>query len=421
MHDQSRHHTAANAIEAVFRIEQARLVAGLTCLVRDIGLAEELAQDALVVALRNWADNGVPANPGAWLMQTAKRRAIDYFRRNKMAARKLDALGYDLREVESRVPDFDSRLDDDVGDDLLKLIFTSCHPAISPESRMALTLRVVGGLTTDEIARAFLVPEATVAQRIVRAKRSLAEAGLPFEVPRGADRDARLASVLAVVYLVFNEGYAATAGDDWTRPQLCEEAMRLGRILAELVPAEPEVHGLSALMHLQASRLKARVAPDGSPVLLLDQDRTQWDFTLIGRGMDALARANALDGRGTYVVQAEIAACHARAARAADTDWIRIAALYDALIVVQPGPVVGLNRAVAHGMAYGPAIGLQHLDSLGSDPALRSYALLPGARGDMLEKLGRRPEAAAEFRRAAELTRNGSERTVFLARAAACA
>lgn len=412
---------ASRTIEAVFRLEQPRLIAGLTRIVRDVGLAEELAQDALVVALKSWGENTVPANPGAWLMQTAKRRAIDYFRRNKMAARKLDELGHDLRETESSMPDYASALDDDLGDDLLKLIFTSCHPAISREARLALTLRVVGGLTTDEIARAFLVPEPTVAQRIVRAKRSLAEAGLPFEVPRGADRDARLGSVLEVIYLIYNEGYAATAGDDWTRPQLCEDAMRLGRIVAALAPAEPEVHGLSALMQLQASRLRARTQPDGTPILLLDQDRAIWDQLLIGRGLDALARANALGGNGPYVLQAEIAACHARARTADATDWSRIAATYDRLSIALPSPVVELNRAVAHGMAHGPAAGLALLDSLATEPALRTYHLLPSVRGDLLVKLGRFGEAAGEFTRAAAMTRNAREKALLLARAAACA
>lgn len=412
---------ANRTVEAVFRLEQPRLIAGLTRIVRDIGLAEELAQDALVVALKSWAESGIPANPGAWLMQTAKRRAIDYFRRNKMAARKLDELGHDLRETESEMPDYDTALDDEMGDDLLKLIFTSCHPAISAEARVALTLRVVGGLTTDEIARAFLVPEATVAQRIVRAKRSLAEAGLPFEVPRGDERNARLASVLEVIYLVYNEGYAATAGEDWTRPQLCEDAMRLGRILAELAPDEPEVHGLSALMQLQASRLGARTAPDGTPILLLDQNRALWDQLLIRRGLAALARGRELQGTGSYLLQAEIAACHARARTADATDWNRIAATYDLLIEVLPSPVVDLNRAVAHGMAHGPAAGLAHLDSLGDHPVLRNYHLLPSVRGDLLFKLGRMTEAEIEFRRAADMTRNAREKALLLARAAQCA
>ena len=410
------------AIEAVFRLEQARLIAGLTRIVRDVGLAEELAQDALIVALKHWPEAGVPRNPAAWLMQTAKRRAIDYFRRNKMAARKLDELGHDLREEEQTAPDLDTPLDDDVGDDLLKLIFTSCHPAISPEARVALTLRLLGGLTTDEIARAFLVPEPTVAQRIVRAKRNLAEAGLPFEVPRGADRAARLGSVLEVLYLIFNEGYTATAGSDWTRPQLCDEAMRLGRVLAGLVPDEPEVHGLVALMEIQASRLPARTGRGGEPVLLLDQDRSRWDQLLIRRGLAALERATGLGGaQGPYVLQASIAACHARARKAADTNWRAIAGYYDELAEVTPSPVVELNRAVAHAMAYGPAQGLALLDAVAEAPALRNYHLLPSVRGDFLVKLGRPSEARAEFERAAALTRNERERALLLDRARSCA
>ncbi|WP_423068002.1 RNA polymerase sigma factor [Devosia sp. CN2-171] len=409
------------AIEAVFRIEQARVIAGLTRIVRDVGLAEELAQDALLVALKHWPESGVPRNPGAWLMQTAKHRAIDYFRRNKMAARKLDELGHDLREIESTAPDLDTPLDDDVGDDLLKLIFTSCHPAISQEARVALTLRLLGGLTTDEIARAFLVPEPTIAQRIVRAKKSLAEAGLPFEVPRAEERDARLGSVLEVLYLVFNEGYSATAGDDWTRPALCEEAMRLGRILAGLAPRDAEVHGLVALMEIQASRLRARTAHDGTPILLLDQNRGLWDQLLIRRGLAALEVAEDLGGRGPYALQAAIAACHARARKGEDTDWPRIAALYDALAITTPNPVIELNRAVAHSMAFGPADGLAILDGIAHAPALKSYHLLPSVRGDFLMKLGRRDEARLEFDRAAGLTRNQRERDLLLARAAECA
>lgn len=408
------------AIEAVFRIEQARLIAGLTRIVRDVGLAEELAQDALIAALNHWPESGVPRNPGAWLMQTAKRRAIDYFRRNKMAARKLDELGYDLREEEATVPDFDSPLDDDVGDDLLKLIFTSCHPVLSPDARVALTLRLLGGLTTDEIARAFLATEPTIAQRIVRAKKSLAEAGLPFEVPRGPDRAERLGSVLEVLYLIFNEGYSATAGDDWTRPQLCEEAMRLGRILASLAPDEPEVHGLVALMEIQASRLRARIGPNGEPVLLLEQNRTLWDQLLIRRGLAALDTAEALDDPGPYVLQAAIAACHARARRADETDWRRIASLYDTLADLTPSPIVELNRAVAHSMAFGPAAGLAILDVIAGEPALANYHLLPSVRGDFLLKLGRLREARSEFERAASLTRNERERILLLERAAAC-
>ena len=408
------------AIEAVFRIEQARLIAGLTRIVRDVGLAEELAQDSLVVALNHWPESGVPRNPGAWLMQTAKRRAIDYFRRNKMAARKLDELGYDLREEEETPPDLDTPLDDDVGDDLLKLIFTSCHPVLSPEARVALTLRLLGGLTTDEIARAFLAAEPTIAQRIVRAKKSLAEAGLPFEVPRGSDRAERVASVLEVLYLIFNEGYSATAGDDWTRPQLCEEAMRLGRILAGLTPDEPEVHGLVALMEIQASRLRARSGPNGEPVLLLEQNRPLWDQMLIRRGLVGLERAEALGGTGPYVLQASIAACHARARRADQTDWSRIASLYDTLADATPSPVIELNRAVAHTMAFGPANGLAILDAIADDPTLRNYHLLPSVRGDFLVKLGRLAEARREFERAASLTRNERERILLLDRAAAC-
>jgi len=413
---------AQRAIEATFRLEQARLIAGLTRIVRDVGLAEELAQDALIVALKHWPGEGVPRNPGAWLMQTAKRRAIDYFRRNKMAARKLDELGYDLREEEQTAPDFDTPLDDDVGDDLLKLIFTSCHPAISPEARVALTLRLLGGLTTDEIARAFLVPEPTVAQRIVRAKKNLAEAGLPFEVPRGADRAERLGSVLEVLYLIFNEGYTATAGADWTRPQLCDEAMRLGRVLAGLAPDEAEVHGLVALMEIQASRMGARTGRDGAPVLLLDQDRSRWDQMLIRRGLSALDKALALDGEaGPYVLQASIAACHARARKADDTDWATIAGFYDVLAEVTPSPIVELNRAVAHAMAFGPTRGLALLDAIADAPALKNYHLLPSVRGDFLMKLGRMSEAAAQFERAAQMTRNEQERALLLDRARACA
>lgn len=408
------------AIEAVFRIEQAKLIAGLTRIVRDVGLAEELAQDSLIVALNHWPESGVPRNPGAWLMQTAKRRAIDYFRRNKMAARKLDELGYDLREIESTAPDLDTPLDDDVGDDLLKLIFTSCHPVLSPEARVALTLRLLGGLTTDEIARAFLAAEPTIAQRIVRAKKSLAEAGMPFEVPRAEERAGRMASVLEVLYLIFNEGYSATAGDDWTRPQLCEEAMRLGRILAGLAPDDAEVHGLVALMEIQASRLRARIGANGEPVLLLEQNRALWDQMLIRRGLAALEKAESLVGAGPYVLQASIAACHARARRADETDWRRIAALYDMLAEMTPSPVVELNRAVAHTMAFGAGSGLVILDAIADDPALRNYHLLPSVRGDFLVKLGRLTEARLEFERAASLTRNERERMLLLDRAAAC-
>ena len=413
---------AQRAVETVFRMEQARLIAGLTRILRDVGLAEELAQDALLVALQHWPQGGVPHNPGAWLMQTAKRRAIDYFRRNTMAARKLDELGHGLREEEQRTPDFDTALDDDYGDDLLRLIFTSCHPLLRREARVALTLRLIGGLTTDEIARAFLVSEPTVAQRIVRAKRSLAEARVPFEVPQGADRDSRLASVLEVLYLIFNEGYAATSGSDWTRPELCEEAMRLGRMLARLAPEEPEVHGLVALMEIQASRLAARRGPRGEPVPLLEQNRAHWDQLLIGRGLAGLDRVHALGGeRGAYAIQAAIAACHARARRAEQTDWSAIAAQYDLLAMEMPSPVVELNRAVAHGLAFGPAAGLALLDALGEPAALSDYHLLPGARGELLERSGKHDEARLAFERAAGLARNAGEKNHLLARAAACA
>jgi len=407
-------------IDAVWRIESARLIAGLARMVRDVGLAEELAQDALVVALEKWPESGVPDNPGAWLMATAKNRALDRLRRGKTVERKHEEIG---RELEARqamaAADFEAAIDDDIGDDLLRLIFTACHPVLSTEARVALTLRLLGGLTTEEIARAFLVPDATIAQRIVRAKRTLAEARVPFEVPRGEERAARLASVLGVIYLIFNEGYAATAGDDWMRPGLCEDALRLGRILAELAPQEPEVHGLVALMEIQASRARARVGPSGEPVLLLDQDRTRWDHLLVRRGLDALRRAEALGGAlGPYALQAAIAACHARAHTAAETDWLRIAALYDALAQLTPSPIVDLNRAVAVGMAFGPAAGLELVDSLGSEPSLKSYHLLPAVRGDLLAKLGRHAEARTEFERAAALTRNARERDLLLGRAA---
>ena len=415
--------TASNthrAIEAVWRIESARLIAGLARMVRDVGLAEDLAQDALVAALEQWPASGVPANPGAWLMSVAKRRALDHFRRDRLLERKREELG---REIDARqervVPELDAALDDEVGDDLLRLVFTACHPVLSREARVALTLRLLGGLTTEEIARAFLVPEPTVAQRIVRAKRTLAEARVPFEVPRGAELAERLSSVLEVVYLVFNEGYAATAGDDWMRPALCEDALRLGRILAGLMPREPEVHGLVALMEIQASRAGARVGASGEAVLLLDQDRARWDHVLIGRGLAALARAEALGGAlGPYALQAAIAACHARARTAGDTDWARIAALYAALARLAPSPVVELNRAVALSMAFGPAAGLELVDALTAEPALRDYHLLPAVRGDLLHRLGRAAEARAEFERAAALTRNARERDVLLARAA---
>jgi RNA polymerase sigma factor (sigma-70 family) len=416
-------HDTHRAIDAVWRIESARLIAGLARMVRDVGLAEDLAQDALVAALERWPETGVPDNPGAWLMATAKRKAIDLFRRDKLLERKHQELGYELEaRQETAVPDLDAALDDPVGDDLLRLIFTCCHPVLSTEARVALTLRLLGGLTTEEIARAFLVPVATVAQRIVRAKRTLAEARVPFEVPRGDELAGRLSSVLGVVYLIFNEGYSATAGDDWMRPALCEDALRLGRILAALAPGEPEVHGLVALMEIQASRLRARTGPSGEPVLLLDQDRGRWDQLLIRRGLVALQRAGELGGAlGPYALQAAIAACHARARTAEETDWARIAALYDALAQLAPSPVVELNRAVALGMAFGPAAGLELVDGLGSEPSLKAYHLLPSVRGDLLFKLGRLDEARAEFERAASLTQNARERALLLERAAACA
>jgi RNA polymerase sigma factor (sigma-70 family) len=408
------------AIEAVWRIESARLIAGLARYVRDVGLAEELAQDALVAALVQWPESGVPDNPGAWLMATAKHRAIDVLRRRERLERKHEELGRELQEAVE--PDLDAALDDDVGDDLLGLVFTTCHPVLSREARVALTLRLLGGLTTDEIARAFLVPEATVAQRIVRAKRTLAELRVPFEVPRGDELGARLSSVLEVVYLVFNEGYSATAGDEWLRPALCEDALRLGRILAELAPREPEVHGLVALMEIQASRSRARVGPHGEPILLLDQNRGRWDHVLIGRGLAALDRAERLGGAlGPYALQAAIAACHARARTAEDTDWERIVALYDALAELAPSPVVELNRAVAVAMAFGPAAGLELVDALTSEPALAGYHLLPSVRGELLGRLGRFEEARAECERAAALTRNAPKRALLLARARAYA
>jgi RNA polymerase sigma factor (sigma-70 family) len=411
-----------SAIDAVFRIEQAKLIAGLARMLRDVGLAEELAQDALVSALEQWPRSGIPDKPGAWLMAAAKNRAIDRLRRAKLIERKHEEIGHDLMAAgEGEVPDLDVALDDDIGDDLLRLMFTACHPVLSTEARVALTLRLIGGLATEEIARAFLVPEPTIAQRIVRAKRTLSEKRVPFEVPRGDERAGRLASVLEVLYLVFNEGYTATAGADWIRPRLCEEALRLGRILAGLAPEEPEVHGLVALMEIQASRLKARVAPDGEPILLLDQDRARWDRLLIRRGLAALARAEALHGApGPYLLQAAITACHARAREAAETDWERIAALYAELARVTPSPVVELNRAVAVSMASGPAAGLALADRLAAEPALRAYHLLPSVRGDLLQRLGRLEEARAEFERAAALTRNERERRLLLDRAAAC-
>ena len=414
---------AHRAIDAVWRIESPRLIAGLARIVRDVGLAEELAQDALVAALERWPESGVPDNPGAWLMATAKNRAIDQLRRRKRLASKHEELGreFDARQ-ELAVADFEAAVDDDIGDDLLRLVFTACHPVLSTEVRVALTLRLLGGLTTEEIARAFLVPEPTVAQRIVRAKRTLAAASVPFEIPRGADRALRLSSVLEVIYLVFNEGYAATAGDDWMRPALCEDALRLGRILAHLAPQEPEVHGLVALMEIQASRSAARLGPSGEPVLLLDQDRARWDHVLIGRGLAALERAEAPGGApGPYTLQAAIAACHARARTPAETDWARIVALYESLAALTPSPVVELNRAVAVAMSLGPAAGLARVDALTSAPSLKNYHLLPSVRGDLLAKLGRFEEARVEFERAASLTRNARERTLLLERAAVCA
>jgi len=413
-------------IDAVWRIESAKIIAGLTRIVRDVGLAEELAQDALVAALERWPESGIPDNPGAWLMATAKHRAMDHFRRNKLLERKHEELGRELEsQQESAVANFDAAYDSandaDFGDDLLRLVFISCHPVLATEARVALTLRLLGGLTTQEIARAFLVPEPTVAQRIVRAKRTLAEARVPFEVPRGPDLAARLSSVLEVIYLVFNEGYSATAGEDWMRPALCEDALRLGRILAGLAPNEPEVHGLVALMEIQASRSHARVSPSGEPILLLDQDRTRWDHLLIRHGLAALERAESLVGAlGPYALQAAIAACHARAHIASETDWPRIATLYEALARLTPSPVVELNRAVAISMAFGPQAGLELVDNLIPEPSLKSYHLLPAVRGDLLKKLGRLDEARAEFARAASLAQNVRERTLLLSRAASC-
>ncbi|TFV74351.1 RNA polymerase sigma factor [Blastococcus sp. CT_GayMR19] len=406
-------------VDAVWRMESAKLIAALTRVTGDVGHAEELAQDALVAALERWPETGVPAKPGAWLMATAKYRAIDAFRRSERLERKTALLGRELAEAEE--PDWAAALDEVVEDDLLRLVFISCHPVLSREARVALTLRLLGGLTTEEIARAFLVAEPTVAQRIVRAKRTLTAARVPFEVPTGPDFTARLGSVLEVVYLIFNEGYSATAGEDWVRPALCQEALRLGRILAELTPGEAEVHGLVALMEIQASRLRARVTPSGEPVLLPDQDRGRWDHVLIRRGLAALDRAEQL-GRalGPYGLQASIAACHARAGSVEDTDWARIAALYEALAEVSPSPVIELNRAVAVSRAYGPQAGLELVDALLDVPALRGYHLLPSARGDLLAQLGRSDEARAEFERAASLTRNERERALLLDRAAAC-
>jgi RNA polymerase sigma-70 factor (ECF subfamily) len=407
------------AIDAVWRIESPRLIAGLARMVRDIGLAEDFAHDALVAALEQWPESGVPQNPGAWLMATAKRRAIDHLRRNKLLDRKHEELGRQLEsQRENAAPDLDTALDDDVGDDLLRLIFTACHPDLSAEARVALTLRLLGGLTTDEIARAFLVPESTIAQRIVRAKRTLAEKQVAFEVPRGAELAERLSSVLGVIYLIFNEGYTATAGDDWMRPALCEDALRLGRILAELSPQEPEVHGLVALMEIQASRLQARVSPTGEIIRLDDQNRALWDQLLIRRGLAALDRADKLGGpAGPYVLQAAIAACHARARTPAETDWPRIVQFYDEIAELTPSPVIELNRAVAVAMAFGPQAGLEIVDGLVSEPSLEGYHLLPAVRGDLLERHGRFDEARAEFERAAALTRNERERALLLGRA----
>ena len=411
-----------SAIDAVWRIESAKVIASLARITGDVGLAEDLAQDALLAALERWPETGIPDNPGAWLMATAKHRAIDMHRRSKLLERKHEQMVPELEDrQEVSVSDLDTALDDDIGDDLLRLMFTACHPVLSTDARVALTLRLLGGLTTDEIARAFLVPESTVAQRIVRAKRTLSEAHVPFEVPRGEDRDERLSSVLGVIYLIFNEGYSATAGDDWMRPGLCEDALRLGRILAELAPSEPEAHGLVALMEIQASRLRARTGPKGEPILLLDQDRGRWDHLLIRRGLSALDRAERLGGeRGPYVLQAAIAACHARARTADETDWERIVALYDALAELTPSPIVELNRAVAVSMAYGPATALELVEPLQSEPALRNYHLLPSVRADLLMKLKRFPEARVEFERAASMTRNSRERALLLERAREC-
>jgi RNA polymerase sigma factor (sigma-70 family) len=414
------------AIDAVWRIESPRLIAGLARIVRDVGVAEDLAQDALVAALEQWPKSGVPDNPGAWLMAVAKHRAIDHFRRNTRLERKHEELGRELATKEMAVPDLNAALDDDVGDDLLRLVFISCHPVLSTEARVALTLRLLGGLTTVEIARAFLVPEPTIAQRIVRAKRTLAEKRVPFEVPRGPELATRLSSVLEVIYLIFNEGYSATAGDDWMRPALCEDALRLGRVLAELAPREPEVHGLAALMEIQASRSCARVDPSGDPILLLDQNRARWDQLLIGRGLAALARSEQLTAgkshgpRGPYTMQAAIAACHARARTPDETDWPQIVALYEELARLTPSPVVELNRAVALAMAFGPAAGLEVVDALAFESSIESYHLLPSVRGDLLKKLGRVDEARLEFERAAGLTRNSRERNLLIGRARAC-
>jgi len=409
-------------IDAVWRIESAKIIASLTRITRDVGLSEELAQDALLAALEQWPASGIPEKPGAWLMAIAKNRAIDRFRRNKLLQRKHEELGRELKtQQDLAMAEFELAGDDDIGDDLLRLVFISCHPVLSTEARVALTLRLLGGLTTQEISRAFLTPEPTIAQRIVRAKRTLGEASVPFEVPRGLDRAARLSSVLEVIYLIFNEGYSATSGDDLLRPGLCDDALRLGRILAELAPQEPEVHGLVALMEIQASRSKARVDARGEPILLLDQDRSQWDQLLIHRGFEALERAEKLGGRaGPYALQAAIAACHARARTGEETDWAGIVALYEALSRLSPSPIIELNRAVAVAMTSGPAAGLELVDELTSEPSLRSYHLLPSVRGDFLFKLGRRDEARAEFERAAGMTENARERKLLLDRALAC-
>jgi len=410
-----------NTIEAIWKIEAAKLIGALARMVGDVGLAEDLAQDALVAALEQWPQEGVPRNPGAWLMTAAKHRALDRLRRGKMLARKHQELGATLTALERAMPAFDKALDDDIGDDLLRLIFTACHPVLSSETRVALTLRLLGGLTTDEIARAFLVPEPTIAQRIVRGKRTLAEKQVPFEVPRGAELAERLASVLSVVYLIFNEGYSASSGDDWLRPELCEDALRLGRILAELAPDEPEVHGLVALMEIQASRTAARVGPKGEPILLLEQNRARWDQLLIRRGLAALDRALTLGGaRSPYTLQASIAACHARALTADETDWAQIATLYGTLAEVTPSPVIELNRAMAVSMAHGPAAGLEIVDSLADEPLFKGYHRLPSARGELLFKLGRLPDARAEFQRAASLAENVREREMLLARVQDC-
>lgn len=409
-------------IDAVWRIEAPRLIAGLTRIVRDVGLAEDFAQEALVAALQQWPASGIPDKPGAWLMATAKHRAIDHFRRSTLIDRKHEELGRHFEILEQTMPDFDRALDDNIGDDLLRLVFIACHPILSTDSRIALALRLLGGLTTGEIARAFLVAESTIAQRIVRAKQTLSRAQVPFEIPRGPEFNARLSSVLQVLYLIFNEGYTATRGNDWLRPALCEDALRLGRVLAELAPREPEVHGLIALMEIQASRSRARVNSAGEPILLLDQDRAQWDRLLIRRGLAALERAETLGGaHGYYALQAAIAACHARAQAAADTDWARIVSLYDTLAQTAPSPIVELNRAVAVAMASGPAAGLERVDALIAEPSLQGYHLLPSVRGDLLSKLGRFEEARAEFQRAASLTDNARERDFLLARAASAA